>query len=355
MEYSVEHSVMEFQFVVRNEIYHEPFYAFEGSPFGMERELALEIVRVTEMAALHSARWMGRGLKNEADGAATQAMREMFDTIHMSGTVVIGEGEMDEAPMLYIGEKLGTGEEPALDVAVDPLEGTNIVAKGQWNAMAVVAVAPAGTLLHAPDMYMEKIAVGPRAKGLVHLDAPVYDNLKAVADATDKDISDVVAVVLDRPRHEKLIREIRDAGARIRLVSDGDVAGAVNTAFEDTGVDILFGSGGAPEGVLAAAALKCLGGELIGRLLPENEEQEERCHQMGLSDPRKILQLDDLVRGDDAIFAATGVTEGELLRGVRFISKTKARTHSLVMRAKTGTIRFIDAYHDLSKKTQAQE
>jgi fructose-1,6-bisphosphatase II len=320
----------------------------------MERELALEIARVTEMAALHSARWMGRGLKNEADEAATQAMRQMFDTIQMNGTVVIGEGEMDEAPMLYIGEKLGTGSEPELDVAVDPLEGTNILAKGKWNAMAVVAVAPAGTLLHAPDMYMEKIAVGPRAKGLVHLDASVLQNLKAVADATDKDITDVVAVILDRPRHHALIEEIRSAGARIKLISDGDVAGAVNTAFEETGVDILFGIGGAPEGVLAAAALKCLGGELIGRLLPENDEQVARCHQMGLADPRRILQLEDLVRGDDAIFAATGVTDGELLRGVRFVSKTKARTHSLVMRSKTGTVRFIDAYHDLSKKIQAQ-
>ncbi len=321
----------------------------------MERELALEIVRVTELAALHSARWMGLGKKMEADGAATNAMRKMFDTVQMDGTVVIGEGEMDEAPMLYIGERLGTGVAPRVDIAVDPLEGTNIVAKGQWNAITVVAVAPEGTMLHAPDMYMEKIAVGPKAKGRVHLDATVAENLKAVAKATDKDISDVVAVILDRERHEQTIEEIRQAGARIKLITDGDVAAALNTAFEDTGVDILFGSGGAPEGVLAAAALKCLGGELIGRLLPENEEQKERCRKMGITDLSKVLQLDDLVRGDDAIFAATGVTDGELLRGVRFVSKSRAKTHSLVMRAKTGTVRFVDAIHDLSRKTQAVE
>ncbi len=316
----------------------------------VDRELALEIVRVTEMAALSCARWMGRGRKNEADAAATNAMREMFDTVQMDGTVVIGEGEMDEAPMLYIGERVGSGTDQAVDVAVDPLEGTNILAKGLWNAMSVVAVAPKGTLLHAPDMYMDKIAVGPKARGKIHLDASVQENLQAVAKATDKDISDVVAVILDRPRHEHIIEQVRAAGARIKLISDGDVAAAVNTAFEDTGVDILFGSGGAPEGVLAAAALKCLGGELQGRLLPENDDQRARCRAMGLEDINKVLTMDDLVKGDDAIFAATGVTDGELLRGVRFIGKSRARTHSLVMRAKTGTVRFIEATHDLSRK-----
>ena len=316
----------------------------------MDRELALEIARVTEMAALHCARWMGRGRKLEADEAATSAMRKMFDTVNIDGEVVIGEGEMDEAPMLYIGEKLGTGTAPAVDVAVDPLEGTNILAKGLWNAMSVVAVAPRGTLLHAPDMYMDKIAVGPMAKGHVHLDASVADNLRAVAKATKKDVSEVVAVILDRPRHARIIDEARAAGARIKLISDGDVAAALNTAFEDTGVDILFGSGGAPEGVLAAAALKCLGGELQGRLLPEDEAQVERCRQMGIADVSKILFMDDLVRGDDAIFAASGVTEGELLRGVRFLGNSRAKTHSVVMRAKTGTVRFIEAVHDLSRK-----
>jgi fructose-1,6-bisphosphatase II len=316
----------------------------------MERELALEIVRVTEMAALSCARWMGRGCKNEADAAATNAMRRMFDTVNMAGTVVIGEGEMDEAPMLYIGEKVGGASAPLVDVAVDPLEGTNILAKGLWNAMSVVAVAPQGTLLHAPDMYMDKIAVGPKAKGKVHLDATVEENLRAVAEATDKDISDVVAVILDRPRHKHIIEQVRAAGARIKLISDGDVAAALNTAFDDTGVDILFGQGGAPEGVLAAAALKCLGGELQGRLMPENDEQLERCKAMGVHDVSKVLMMDDLVKGDDVIFAATGVTDGELLRGVRFIGKSRAKTHSIVMRAKTGTIRFVEAIHDLSRK-----
>ncbi|QSO47612.1 class II fructose-bisphosphatase [Alicyclobacillus mengziensis] len=321
----------------------------------MDRELALEIARVTEMAALHCARWMGRGRKMEADDAATTAMRQMFDTVNMDGVVVIGEGEMDEAPMLYIGEKLGTGSDPKVDVAVDPLEGTNILAKGTWNAMSVVAVAPRGTLLHAPDMYMDKIAVGPRAKGKVHLDATVEENLRAVAKATEKDISDVVAVILDRPRHEHIIEQVRAAGARIRLISDGDVAAALNTAFEDTGVDILFGSGGAPEGVLSAAALKCLGGEMQGRLLPEDEAQLARCREMGIDDVTRVLYMDDLVQGDDAIFAATGVTDGELLRGVRMIGKSRARTHSLVMRAKTGTVRFIEALHDLTRKPGAPE
>lgn len=294
---------------------------------------------------------MGRGQKMEADEAATSAMRRMFDTVQIDGTVVIGEGEMDEAPMLYIGEKLGTGVEPKVDVAVDPLEGTNILAKGMWNAMAVVAVAPAGSLLHAPDMYMEKIAVGPRAQGKVDLDASIEDNLRAVADALNKDVSDVVAVILDRPRHQHIIDEVRRAGARIKLITDGDVAAALNTAFPETGVDILFGTGGAPEGVLAAAALKCQGGELQGRLVPENDEQLARCRAMGIVDIHRVLRMNDLVKGDDAIFAATGVTDGELLRGVRLEGNARATTDSVVMRAKTGTIRFIKATHDLSRKT----
>ncbi|WP_018133009.1 class II fructose-bisphosphatase [Effusibacillus pohliae] len=316
----------------------------------MERELALEIVRVTEAAALAAARWMGTGKKNEADQAATTAMRAVFETVNMDGVVVIGEGEMDEAPMLYIGEKLGQGNGLQVDVAVDPLEGTNIVAKGLWNAITVVAVAPHGTMLHAPDMYMEKIAVGPKAAGRVHLDASVKENLKEVAKANNKNISDVVAILLDRERHQPIIEEIRSAGARIKLISDGDVAAAINTAFEDTGVDIMFGIGGAPEGVLAAAALKCLGGELQGRLKPADQEQVERCKAMGLQNPGQILLMDDLIRGEDAIFAATGVTDGELLRGVRYIGNDRAMTHSLVMRAKTGTVRFVEARHQLSKK-----
>lgn len=314
----------------------------------MERSLSMELVRVTEGAALASARWMGRGLKMEADDAATSAMRDVFDTVPMKGTVVIGEGEMDEAPMLYIGEKLGTGYGPRVDVAVDPLEGTNIVASGGWNALAVLAVADHGNLLHAPDMYMDKIAVGPEAVGQVDINASVLDNLKAVAKAKNKDIEDVVATILYRDRHSKIIQELREAGARIKLINDGDVAGAINTAFDQTGVDILFGSGGAPEGVIAAVALKCLGGEIQGKLLPQNEAEAERCLKMGL-DVTSILRMEDLVRGDDAIFAATGVTDGELLRGVQF-KGNYGETQSVVMRAKSGTVRFIDGRHSLKMK-----
>ncbi|ACJ78996.1 class II fructose-bisphosphatase [Bacillus paranthracis] len=315
----------------------------------MERSLSMELVRVTEAAALSSARWMGRGKKDEADGAATSAMRDVFDTIPMKGTVVIGEGEMDEAPMLYIGEKLGTGYGPRVDVAVDPLEGTNIVAAGGWNALAVIAIADHGNLLHAPDMYMDKIAVGPEAVGAVDIDAPIIDNLRAVAKAKNKDIEDVVATVLNRPRHQAIIEEIRKAGARIKLINDGDVAGAINTAFDRTGVDILFGSGGAPEGVLAAVALKCLGGEIHGKLLPQNDAELARCKKMGIDDINRILRMEDLVKGDDAIFAATGVTDGELLRGVQFKGSV-GTTQSLVMRAKSGTVRFVDGRHSLNKK-----
>ncbi len=315
----------------------------------MERSLTMELVRVTEAAALASARWMGKGLKNEADDAATEAMRKVFDTVPMRGTVVIGEGEMDEAPMLYIGEKLGTGKGPLVDVAVDPVEGTNIVAQGLWNALSVIAIADGGNLLHAPDMYMQKIAVGPEAVGKVDINAPTVDNLKAVAKAKNKDLEDVVAVVLNRPRHEKLIQEIREAGARIKLIQDGDVAGAVNTAFDETGVDILLGIGGAPEAVLAACALKCLGGEIQGKLHPTNDAEIERCKKMGIEDMDRVFYMDDFCAGDDAIFAATGITDGELLKGVQFKGH-RATTQSVVLRAKSGTIRFIDGSHSLKKK-----
>jgi len=309
----------------------------------------MELVRVTEAAALASARWMGKGLKNEADDAATSAMRDVFDTIPMKGTVVIGEGEMDEAPMLYIGEKLGNGYGPRLDVAVDPLEGTNIVAKGTWGALAVLAVADAGDLLHAPDMYMDKIAVGPEAAGHISLDATIEENIAAVAKAKNKEIEDVVVSILDRERHEEIIQRIRATGARIRLIGDGDVAAAINTAFPHTGIDILLGSGGAPEGVLAAVALKCLGGELQGRLLPADEAEVERCKKMGIEDPSKILMMDDLVAGDDCIFAATGVTDSELMKGVQFTAQG-GQTHSVVMRAKSGTVRFVEGIHSFKKK-----
>jgi fructose-1,6-bisphosphatase II len=309
----------------------------------------MELVRVTEAAALAAARWMGRGKKEEADHAATQSMRDVFDTIPMKGTVVIGEGEMDEAPMLYIGEKLGNGYGPRVDVAVDPLEGTNIVAAGTWNALAVLAVADVGNLLHAPDMYMEKIAVGPKAVGKIDIEAPVIENLKAVAQAKNKEVEDLVVAILNRERHKKMISEIRESGARIKLLEDGDVAAAINTAFEDTGIDIMLGSGGAPEGVLAAVALKCLGGELQGKLLPQNEEELTRCKQMGIEDINRVLTMNDLVKGEDAIFAATGVTDGELLKGVQYKGNT-GTTHSLVMRAKSGTVRFIEGKHSLLKK-----
>jgi fructose-1,6-bisphosphatase II len=314
----------------------------------MERSLSMELVRVTEAAAVSASRWMGRGLKNEADDAATTAMRTVFDTIPMQGVVVIGEGEMDEAPMLYIGEELGTGIGPEVDVAVDPLEGTNIVAAGGWNALAVIAIADKGNLLHAPDMYMNKIAVGPEAVGKIDIDASVTENLMAVAKAKNKDIGDIVATVLNRERHAGIIEEIRAAGARIKLINDGDVAAAINTAFDETGVDILFGSGGAPEGVIAAVGLKCLGGEIQGRLVPSNDEELERCIKMGI-DVDKVLYMDDLVKGDDAIFAATGVTDGELLRGVQF-KGGYCETHSLVMRSKSGTIRFVEGRHSMEKK-----
>lgn len=315
----------------------------------MERELAMEFVRVTEAAALASARWWGRGDKNAADGAAVSAMRSMFDTINIDGTIVIGEGEMDEAPMLYIGEKVGRGTNVEVDIAVDPLEGTNIVAKGLTGAIAVLAVAPHGCLLNAPDMYMEKIAVGPAAVGKVFLDASVSQNVHAVAASLKKDIGDVTVVVLDRPRHKTIIDELRSIGARIKLITDGDVSPAVATAIPDSGVDMVLGVGGAPEGVLAAAALRCMGGEFQGRLWPEDDTDVARARKLGITDVKKILTLDDLVKGDDVIFAATGITDGDFLKGVRYYGNI-ATTHTIVMRGTTGTVRFIDTRHRVDKK-----
>lgn len=315
----------------------------------MQRELALEFVRVTEAAALASARWMGRGDKNAADDAAVSAMRAMFDTVNIDGIVVIGEGEMDEAPMLYIGEKVGTGHPPWVDVAVDPLEGTNLIAKGLNGAIAVLAVAPRGSLLHAPDMYMDKICVGPRAAGRISLERPVAENLKAVAAAMEKSVADLTVVILDRPRHAKIISETREAGARIQLISDGDVSPAVATALPDTGVDMLIGVGGAPEGVISAAALKCLGGDMQARLWPENDEDRARASQMGIDDIDRVLSLDDLVKSDNVVFAATGITDSSMLRGVRY-TPYGGVTHTVVMRGRTGTVRFIEAYHQFDKK-----
>lgn len=316
----------------------------------MERELALEIVRVTEAAALASAQWMGRGKKNEADDAATTAMRDMFDSVNMAGTVVIGEGELDEAPMLYIGEELGTGNGPEVDIAVDPLEGTNIVAKGLANAMAVIAIADKGNLLHAPDMYMEKIAVGPKAAGKISLDDPIEKTIEIVAEANNKKIRDLTVIVQERERHQDIIDRVRAKGARVKLFGDGDVGASIATALPVTGIDLFVGIGGAPEGVISAAALKCLEGEMQARLVPMNEEEEARCREMGLEDPRQLLMLDDLVSGDDAIFSATGVSAGELLDGVKFLGGDLAETYSIVMRYKTRTVRFIKTHHHLDHK-----
>lgn len=310
---------------------------------GIDRELAMEFVRVTEAAAIACGRWMGKGDKIAADQAAVDAMRTMFDSVNISGTVVIGEGEMDEAPMLYIGEEVGAGG-PEVDIAVDPLEGTNLVSKGLPGAIAVLAIAPKGGLLHAPDMYMDKIAVGPKAAGKVHIDAPVKENLKAVASALERKVEDLTVVILDRPRHAGIIQEVRDAGARIKLITDGDVSPAINVGIEGTGIHMMLGIGGAPEGVIAAAALKCLGGDMQGKLWPENDSDTARAKKMGITDINRVLTIDDLVSGKDVIFAATAITQGDLLNGVRYFGGG-VRSHSIVMRHSSGTVRFIDAIH----------
>ena len=313
----------------------------------MNRELSMEFVRVTEAAAIASARGVGRGDKNGIDQLAVDAMRKMFDTVHINGTVVIGEGEMDEAPMLYIGEEVGAGG-PEVDIAVDPVEGTNLVAKGQNGAIAVIAIAPKGCLLHAPDMYMDKIAVGPRAKGCINIDDPVSVNLERVAKALHRNVNDLTVVALDRPRHRKIIEEVRSVGARIRLISDGDVNPIIDAGIEGTGVHMYIGRGGAPEGVLAACGLKCLGGDMQARLVPENEDQAERCRKMGIEDTKKILTIDDLVKGDDCMFTATAITNCDMLRGVNYFGNG-ARTHTISMRYATGTVRFIDAVHTFDR------
>ncbi len=316
----------------------------------LDRNLALEVVRVTEAAALSSARMMGRGAKNEADEAAVLAMRRAFDGLQIRGTVVIGEGERDEAPMLFIGERVGGGGigDPEVDIAVDPLEGTNLCAYGLPNALSVIAIAEKGNFLHAPDTYMDKIAVGPAAKGVIDLDKSPTDNLKAIADAKGCYVEDLTTVILDRERHQKLIAEVRKAGARIKLISDGDVSAAISTCVEGTGIDVLIGSGGAPEGVLAAAALRCTGGDFQGRLMWRNDKEKERGSAMGIKDVDRKWGLHDLAKGD-VMFAATGVTSGDMLKGVRFF-KGGAHTHSIVMRSKSGTIRFIEGEHHFDRK-----
>jgi len=309
----------------------------------MDRNLAMEVVRVTEIAAIAAARLMGRGAKNESDQAAVDAMRRAFDALNIDGTVVIGEGERDEAPMLFIGEKVGRGhaEDPEVDIAVDPLEGTNLCATGEPNAIAVLAAANKGGLLHAPDCYMEKIIVGPAAKGAVHLDATPKENLAAIAKRLGRGIKDLVVIVLDRPRHEKLIEDIRSAGARIRLISDGDLSAGIAAAVRRTNVHAVMGIGGAPEGVLAAAAIRCLNGGMQGRLVPTKDGQEERMRAMGITDPKRIFTERDLAPGPEIMFAASGVTDGSFMRGVRFFGHG-CRTSALIMSLRDHMIRFVD-------------
>jgi len=321
--------------------------------FWSDRNLAMEAARVTEAAALAASRWMGRGQEKEADQAAVNAMRDALNGLAIDGTVVIGEGERDKAPMLYIGEKVGSstgGKGVAVDIALDPLEGTTICAHGGVNSMAVIAIAEKGGFLHAPDVYMSKIAVGGGLpKHVVNLDNAVYTNLKNLAKAKKCDITDLVVCILDRDRHKELIAKTREAGARIQLISDGDVAGVIATSSADTGIDMYVGIGGAPEGVLAAAALRSIGGQMQGRLLFSNQEQKTRAKRMGITDLNRTYEMEDLAKGD-VMFAATGVTDGSMLRGVRRFPGG-ATTHSIIMRSKTGTVRMIEARHNFTRKT----
>jgi fructose-1,6-bisphosphatase class II len=317
----------------------------------MDRNLALELVRVTEAAALSCARWMGRGDAKGADQAAVDAMRRAFDGVDIQGTVVIGEGERDEAPMLFIGEKVGAGwhaTAPRVDIAVDPLEGTNLCATGSPDAIAVIAIADDGKFLNAPDTYMDKIAVGPAGKGCIDITKSPTWNLSALAEAKKARVDDLTAIILERPRHQELIAEVRKAGARIRLITDGDVSAAIATCKDETGIDILFGIGGAPEGVLAAAALRCVGGDMQGRLKYRNEDERARAEKMGVKDHDKVYRVDELAQGN-VMFAATGVTDGAFLKGVHFYGGG-ASTHSVVMRSKSGTVRFIEAQHSFDRK-----
>lgn len=316
----------------------------------MDRVLTLEFVRVTETAAVKAGRLMGKGDKMGADQLAVDGMHSILLTVPIDGTVVIGEGEMDEAPMLYIGEKVGAGG-TEVDIAVDPLEGTNLTAKGQDGSIAVMAIARKGNLLHAPDMYMEKLCVGPRAKGRIDLTQPVQENLRRIAEGLERGIDDLTVVILDRPRHQEIIDECRSAGARIKLITDGDVSPAVDAGIEGSGVHVLMGIGGAPEGVLAAAALKCLGGDMQARLIPYTDEERKRCWEMGIDDINRVMTLDDLVKGDDCIFSATAITDTPMMRGVQYFGGG-ARTMSVVMRYKSGTIRFIDTFHRFDKKAK---
>jgi fructose-1,6-bisphosphatase II len=313
-----------------------------------DRNLAMDLMRATEAASLAGGRWMGRGDKNAADGAAVEAMRIVLNSVAMDGVVVIGEGEKDEAPMLFNGEQIGDGSAPSMDIAVDPIDGTTLTSLGRGGAISVIAMSERGTMFDpGPCVYMEKIAAGPAAADVIDLNAPVTANLEAVAKALGERVSDVTAVILDRDRHTDIIRECREAGARIRLIPDGDVAGAISVAWRNSGNDILFGIGGTPEGVIAACALKCLGGSIQGRLWPRTDLERRAAEEAGY-DVDQVLTLDDLVSGNDVFFAATGITDGELLRGVRYWGDG-AGTQSLVMRSKSGTIRIIEAQHRWTK------
>ncbi len=317
----------------------------------MDRNLALEFVRITEAAALSSAKWMGRGDEKAADQAAVDAMRKAFDSVRIDGTVVIGEGERDEAPMLFIGEKVGLKKDdsPALDIALDPLEGTTICATGGVGAISVIAAAEHGGFLHAPDTYMDKIATGPNAKGMIDINLSATENVNRVAEGNKKPVGDVTVVILNRPRHHDLIAEVRKTGARIHLIDDGDVSAAVATAWAESGIDLLMGIGGAPEGVIAAAAMRCMGGDFQGRLKFRNENEKERARKMGIADLDKKFTLEELAKGH-VIFCATGITDGPLLKGVKLMAGGRAQTQSIVMRSQTGTIRTVDAYHNFSLK-----
>ncbi|WP_127716023.1 class II fructose-bisphosphatase [Halobacteriovorax sp. HLS] len=314
----------------------------------MNRNLALEFVRVTEMAAIASARWMGRGNEKAADQAAVDAMRTMLDSVDCRATVVIGEGERDEAPMLYIGEEVGSGNGPELEIALDPLEGTTVCAYGGYNSISVMAIAEKGNLLNAPDTYMKKIAVGRVGKGVVDINESATENLKRLAAAKKCRLQDLTAVVLDRPRHHDLIEEIRTTGARIQLIGDGDVSAGIACCEPDSGIDILFGTGGAPEGVITAAALRCMGGDFQGKLEFRNDEEIERAKKMGISDINKVFSIEELASGH-VMFVATGVTSGNFLDGVQF-TPWGAKTHSIVMRSKSGTVRKITAEHHFDTK-----
>jgi fructose-1,6-bisphosphatase II len=313
-----------------------------------QRNLALDLVRVTEAAALAAARWLGKGDKEAGDGAAVDAMRMSFNVIDIDGVVVIGEGEKDQAPMLYNGERVGTGKGPKMDVAVDPVEGTRLLAFGRPNAISVISIAPRGTMFNpGPAFYMKKLVVGPEARNVIDLEAPVEDNLKNIAKALGKDVDDLVVFVLDKPRHQQLIADIRKAGARIQLHTDGDVAGALMAVSPDSDVDVMMGTGGTPEGVLAATAIKILGGEILAKLDPQSEKEKENVLAAGY-DLKRVLNVDELITSDDIFFAATGISGGTFLQGVRYTGRG-AVTHSMVMRGKTGTIRYIESHHSFEK------